>query len=145
MPTFGPYLPLMSRLTEKGVDSIVMPRSQAPLYIFTASRRFVVDLSKSGARTADLDLTLNWNGPADYDLGVTLPWGFAGSHQPVSGGAPGLPGEHLVLKNVPTCADIMVAAENFVSLQVPAAFPDEMAFEATQATLTIAVDPKKGR
>lgn len=131
MPKTGPYLPLLSRLTEKGVKAL-MPNSVAPLYIFTPARRYVLDLSKSGAKSADLDLKLEWQNPADYDLGVTLPWGWDGAHalQPIEPN-----GEHVVLRDVPTCADLMIAAENFWSAQNLG--------EQFQATLTVRVSPHR--
>jgi hypothetical protein len=74
---------------------------------------------------------------ADYDLGITLPWGFAGAHgnQPVDLEGEYVPNvEHVVFKNMPHCTDFLVAAENFWSAGNAGA--------AFQPTLKIKVTPK---
>jgi alpha-L-rhamnosidase len=111
MPTSGTYLASVKRLRQYGISE-VMPIG-APATIFAPNKRYVLDLSSAGAATADLKLTLSWaDGLQDYDLGITLPWGFAGSSRSPALHGPGP--EEVVLEDVPHCTDFLVAAENFV-------------------------------
>ena len=131
-PTSGTYLASTKRLTRKGVTE-VMPIG-APATIFAPNNRYVLDLSDAKAASADLELTLAWDGVQDYDLGVTLPWGFAGSSN--SPWFHGPTPETVVLKDVPHCADFLVAAENFIGAGIM--------HESLAPTLTIKVSPTKG-
>ena len=137
LPRKGPYawtpdeegnrVNAVRRLTPKGIQGETMPIG-APAYIFAPNQRFVLDLSRvPGAKRADLDITMNWAGSADFDLGVTLPWGAAGSSTtpPVSGEV-GV--EHVVVEDAPHCTDLLIAAEHFWS-------------NYTAPTLTVEVTP----
>jgi type 1 glutamine amidotransferase len=142
LPKSGPYAwradaegkkeYITRRLTVDGIDGETMPVG-APAYIFAPNQRFVLDLSKvPGAKSADLDITMNWTGAADFDLGITLPWGFAGSSTtpPVSGE---IGVEHVVVEDAPHCTDFLIAAEHFWS-----------AMGVITPTLTVEVTPDKG-
>ena len=76
------------------------------------AQTWVLDLSQSKARTADVTVDLTWPSPTDdYDLSVTTGWGIYGSHNGI-----GTSHEQLVLKNVPTCAILHVAGDNLYAL-----------------------------
>lgn len=129
-PARGHYRANLRTLTEEGVEE-VLPVG-LPGTIFAPNNRYLLDLSGSGARSADLVLTMTWTDQLqDYDLGVTLPWGFAGSSRSPAIHGPGP--EVVVLEDVPHCTDFLAAAENFVGagLLNPALAP----------TLAIAVAP----
>ena len=136
MPTTGTYLASTKRLTPEGVSE-VLPIG-APATIFAPNNRYVLDLSSAGAAAADMEMTMTWDGVQDYDLGVTLPWGFAGSSRSPAFHGPGP--ETVALHDVPHCADFLVAAENFVGAG--------LLHEALRPTLAITVEPgsrKAGR
>jgi type 1 glutamine amidotransferase len=139
LPRSGPYAwtrdaegkreDAVRRLTVDGVEDEDVSVG-APAYIFAPNQRFVLDLSDvPGAKSADLDLTLTWSGAADFDLGVTLPWGFAGSSTtPPIDGSVGV--EHVTVEDAPHCTDFLVAAEHFWSAGIT-------------PTLTVKVTPTK--
>ena len=142
LPRKGPYawradeegkrVNTVRRLTPKGIENGEMPVG-APAYIFAPNQRFVLDLSGiPGARSADLDITMNWTGPADFDLGVTLPWGFAGSSTtpPVSGS---IGVEHVVVEDAPHCTDLLIAAEHFWSVGVTPTLTVEVISDGSKA------------
>ena len=73
----------------------------APGYLAGARSNFVLDLSESGAQTADLAATASWQNPADdYDLILTTPEGFAGS-QAIQPAQPSL--EYAEVKSLRHC------------------------------------------
>jgi type 1 glutamine amidotransferase len=98
-----------ARLTEDG-DSLTMPGAGVPGGLGWSRQPYVLDLSGSGAHTADVTMDLTWPAPTDdYDLSVTTDWGWAGSDA-LSGA------EQVVLEDVPHCADLLVFAENSVAV-----------------------------
>ena len=98
-----------ARLTEEG-DSLTMPGAGLPGGLSWARQPYVLDLSGSGARKADVTLDLSWASPADdYDLSATTPWGWAGSD--ATTGA-----EQVVLEDVPHCTEFLVFGENSVAV-----------------------------
>jgi type 1 glutamine amidotransferase len=116
LPGDGPYLDTARRLTADGLDPEAAPVG-LPLYIFAPNQRFVLDLSEVGARTADLEVVLTWLGDGDLDLGITLPWGYAGSSAtPPLHGTVGE--ERAVVADVPHCTDLLVAVEHGWSTQL---------------------------
>jgi Trehalose utilisation len=71
---------------------------------------YVLDLSKRRARTADVTVDLSWTNPFDdYDLDVVTGWGAYGAH------SVGTNAEHLVLKDVPTCAVLHMTGDNMLA------------------------------
>ena len=75
------------------------------------SQTWVVDLSRSGARRADVTIDLDWTLPTDdYDLSVTTGWELYGSDNPV-----GTTHERVVLRGVPHCAVVQVAGDNLAA------------------------------
>ena len=102
-------------LTEKG-DSVPLSAGIVGGLAWGA-QHWVLDLSRTGAKKADVTLTLTWPMPTDdYDLSVTTPWGFYGSHE-----LPGVTTEKLVLKDVPHCGLLQAYGENMyaTSFQAP--------------------------
>jgi hypothetical protein len=76
------------------------------------AQTWVVDLSGAKAATADVTVDLSWPLPMDdYDLSVTTAWGVYGAHEMIGGTA-----EHLVLKDVPTCAILHVVGDNLYAV-----------------------------
>jgi type 1 glutamine amidotransferase len=114
-------------LTEKGDSQRVAAGLVGGLQ--WGAQHWILDLSRSKAQQADVTVTLTWPVPVDdYDVSVTTPWGFYGSHE-----LPGATSEEVVLKGVPHCANLQTYAENMyaVSGQAP--------------TLTATVTPRSPR
>lgn len=75
------------------------------------SQTWVVDLSRSRARRADVTINLDWTLPSDdYDLSVTTGWELFGSNNPV-----GTTHERVLLRGVPHCAVVQVAGDNMAA------------------------------
>ena len=97
------------RLTEKG-DSQAFAAG-LPGNLSWGAQTWVLDVSASHARSADVTIDLTWPLPTDdYDLSVTTAWGAYGTHE-LAGTT-----EHLVMKDVPTCAILHVAGDNLYAL-----------------------------
>jgi type 1 glutamine amidotransferase len=107
-PDRGHYRDSLALLTAEGAE-VRMPVG-LPAYIFAPNLRHLLDLSAVGAASADVTLTMTWAGVADYDLGITTPWGFAGSHRTPGLDGPDVTTEQVVLEDVPHCTDFLVAA-----------------------------------
>lgn len=75
------------------------------------AQTWVLDLSRTGALTADVEVTLTWPVPADdYDLSVTTGWGTYGSD-----GLVGRTSEQVVMRDVPHCAVLHAAGDNMLA------------------------------
>jgi type 1 glutamine amidotransferase len=75
------------------------------------AQTYVLDLSAHRGSHADVSVDLTWANPVDdYDLDVVTGWGAYGSHG-MSGGT----SEHLVVKDVPTCAVLHISGDNMVA------------------------------
>jgi type 1 glutamine amidotransferase len=95
------------------------------------AQTWVVDLSPSRARTADVTIDLDWSVPTDdYDLSVTTGWGYYGSDNPA-----GTPHEQVVLTDVPHCAILQVAGDNMLAPSM----------SGTTASIEVAPDPVRPR
>jgi type 1 glutamine amidotransferase len=96
-------------LTAEG-DEVALARG-LPGGLGWGAQTYVLDLSDTGAGTADVTLTLAIPTPSDdYDLSVTTPWGWYGSDQPS-----GASQEVVVLSDVPHCAYLHVAGDNMLA------------------------------
>ena len=72
---------------------------------------YVVDLSAKKGKRADVYVDLTWLNPLDdYDLDVVTGWGTYGAHELTGGTA-----EHLVLRDVPTCAILHITGDNMLA------------------------------
>ena len=117
--TSGPPL----ALTEDGGE--IQLNAGIPGGFGWGAQTYVLDLSASGAATADLSVDLAIPVPTDdYDLSITTGWGWYGAHS-----LPGATSEHLDLTNIPHCAVLHMYADN--------------AYAPSQAapTLTVEVTP----
>jgi hypothetical protein len=75
------------------------------------AQTYVLDLSKQKARRADVTVDLTWPNPLDdYDLDVVTAWGAYGEHK-----LTGSTAEHLVLRDVPTCAVLSISGDNMLA------------------------------
>jgi hypothetical protein len=105
----------MKRLTEAG-DSMTMPSAGIPGNLGWGAQHYVLDLSASKAKKADVTLTLQIPTPTDdYDLSVTTAWGWYGSHA-----LPGASSEQLVLEDIPHCAILQVYGDNLLATSMRA-------------------------
>lgn len=72
---------------------------------------WVVDLSRTRAARARVEVELAWSLPTDdYDLSITTAWDFYGADDPVGG-----TGESVTLRRVPHCAVLQVAGDNMLA------------------------------
>ncbi|MDP9181797.1 MAG: ThuA domain-containing protein [Actinomycetota bacterium] len=72
---------------------------------------YVVDLASKKGKRADVTVDLSWQNPLDdYDLDVVTAWGTYGEHK-VTGSTK----EHLVMKDVPTCAILHITGDNMLA------------------------------
>jgi type 1 glutamine amidotransferase len=93
-------------LTEKG-DSVAL-NAGIPGGLGWGAQHWVLDLSRTRAAKADVNVTLTRPTPTDdYDLSETTPCGFYGSHE-----LPGVTTEKLVLKDVPHCGLLQAYGDN---------------------------------
>ena len=114
-------------LTEKGDSQTVAAGAVGGLQ--WGAQHWILDLSRSKAQRADVTVRLTWPVPTDdYDLSVTTPWGFYGSHE-----LPGVTSEELVLKGVPHCGNLQTYAENMYAVSG----------EAPTLTATVTPLPKR--
>ena len=94
------------RLTAKG-DRVALA-SGIPGNLGWGGQAYILDLSGTKAKTADVTVDLSWPAPVDdYDLSVTTAWGWYGSQA-----GHGDTTEQLVLKNVPHCAALQMYGDN---------------------------------
>ena len=106
----------MRRLTLAG-DDRTMPSAGLAGGLGWGAQFYVLDLSTSKARSADVVLELEIPNPLDdYDLSVTTAWGWYGSQNPT-----GATSERVVINDAPHCAILQVYGENLyaVSGQAP--------------------------
>jgi hypothetical protein len=76
-----------------------------------SAQTYVLDLSRRHGRTADVTVDLSWRNPLDdYDVDVVTAWGAYGGHS-----GTGTTTEHMVLKDVPTCAVLHVSGDNMLA------------------------------
>jgi hypothetical protein len=96
------------RLTAK--DSVVFPGG-IPGNLAWGGQTYVLDLSAKKGKRADVVVDLTWLNPLDdYDLDVVTGWGTYGAHE-----LTGATAEHLVLRDVPTCAVLHITGDNMLA------------------------------
>jgi type 1 glutamine amidotransferase len=120
--------PGATTLTEAGERS-AHAAQRVPVYLGVGRVDRVLDLSASGTRTADVEVTLTWpNRADDHDLVVTSPQGFAGSDalQPVAE-----PVETVRITGARHCDLLQIDLYN------------HLAVTGGQLTLDIAVEPSR--